>query len=280
MLQQILSHRGTKWIFIGWTGFIAENLILSENRELLVDSFGEDSYKKAYGTLSTLACGSIAYGYLAHGHHKGPRVASLSGSLPGKALILGVQAIGLIGLSQSLPKLQIPVSFSSSSSNPSTQTTTPTTPPTSSSSGFKVLCPIDIAHMKSNNPNELGLRRVTRHPQLFSLGFLALGTALASPFLSTRLLCGFPIVFAVIGGAHQDRRFKRNGRFSEEYLEETSLLPFGALLTGRQSWKVAGEELKGVNAGVGVVAALWLASKRGGAGVGAPVKSVIEEMKK
>ncbi|ORY42055.1 hypothetical protein BCR33DRAFT_718673 [Rhizoclosmatium globosum] len=261
--KQILSHRGAKWIFIGWTGFIAENLILSENRESLVASFGEDSYRKVYGTLSTVACGSIAYGYLAHGHLKGPVVKSAMGSVAGRALVVGVQVLGLVGLSQSLPKFQVPVWIAPSSTSTVSNSPASTVATASSAPSLKLFCPIDFAHARSNNPNELGLKRVTRHPQLFSLAFVALGTALATPFLTTRLLCGFPIVFAFIGGAHQDIRFLRSGAYSEEYYESTSLVPFWALVTGKQEWSVLAAELKTVNATIGVLGALWLARRRG-----------------
>jgi len=52
-----LGHKGVQLIVGGWTFFIAENLILSENREYLVGELGERSYKNLYGALSTIACG-------------------------------------------------------------------------------------------------------------------------------------------------------------------------------------------------------------------------------
>ncbi|KAI9350703.1 hypothetical protein BDR26DRAFT_851363 [Obelidium mucronatum] len=269
MIKLILSHRGTKWITLGWTAFIAENLVLSENREALVSAFGEDNFIRTYAGLSSIACGSIAYGYLVHGHRKGPLVHSFSSTRGGRGLILGLQALGLIGLSQSLPKLQIPIGLTSTATTaaiiPASESgLSSSPPPPAATPKFKILCPIDIAHAKSSNPNELGLNRVTRHPQLFSLGFLALGTALASPFLTCRILCGFPILFALIGGAHQDRRFERSGKYTREYLDQTSLIPFVALVTGKQEWEVLNKEMKWVNSGVGVVSALVLKWGRAG----------------
>jgi hypothetical protein len=49
------------------TGFLAENVILSNNREYLIKEAGESTYHGAYNLLSTLATGSILYGYIGHG---------------------------------------------------------------------------------------------------------------------------------------------------------------------------------------------------------------------
>ncbi|KAJ3230084.1 CAAX prenyl protease [Chytriomyces hyalinus] len=264
MLKQVLSHTGTKWIAIGWTAFIAENVIVSENRETLVGALGEDRYRMAYGFLSTAACSSIAYGYLVHGHHKGPSVVPYLGGSPAvKLTVVGLQALGLAGLMQALPKLQIPIGLDTSStsgSSTSNSSSTPTDPPTQK---FKMLCPVDFAHARNSDPNQLELKRITRHPQLFSFALFTLGTALSTPFLTTRLLTGFPIVFAVIGGAHQDARFLRSGAFTQEYMNETSLIPFWALVTGKQKWSDLCDEVKWVNAGVGLLGALLLAKRRG-----------------
>lgn len=54
-----LSHKGVQLIVGGWTFFIAENLILSENRDFLVGELGETTYRNLYGTLSTAACGCV-----------------------------------------------------------------------------------------------------------------------------------------------------------------------------------------------------------------------------
>ena len=62
-----MNHKGVRWISIGWTSFIAENVVISHNREYLIEKLGESNYRYLYSGLSTMACGSIAYGYLKHG---------------------------------------------------------------------------------------------------------------------------------------------------------------------------------------------------------------------
>ena len=54
------------------------------------------------------------------------------------------------------------------------------------------------------------MKRVTRHVNLWSLGLLGLGTALATPFATEFILFSMPSVFALIGGAHQDHRYRKS----------------------------------------------------------------------
>lgn len=62
------SHKGVRLIVGGWSLFIAENLVISWNREALVTALGgEGTYKALYGTISTAACASIITGYFRYG---------------------------------------------------------------------------------------------------------------------------------------------------------------------------------------------------------------------
>mmetsp|Transcript_27692 Transcript_27692/g.55714 ORF Transcript_27692/g.55714 Transcript_27692/m.55714 type:complete len:151 (-) Transcript_27692:67-519(-) len=107
-----------------------------------------------------------------------------------------------------------------------------------------------------------GIKRVTRHPSLWSLGLLGAGTALSTPFAPEIVFFSMPCVFAFIGGAHQDYRHRRGwgGSLTPEVDEQTSHVPFVALVKGRQSWEEAWHELKQENAAaamvLGVVCAL------------------------
>ena len=64
MLKKLLSDPASKWICLGWAGFTLENLILSENRTEIIEYFDNATYHRVYNTLSTLACASVAFGYL------------------------------------------------------------------------------------------------------------------------------------------------------------------------------------------------------------------------
>ena len=68
ILKQIRDHKGVKLIVGGWSFFIAENLIISHNKESLVELFGSEKlYKACYGTLSSIATISIMTGFFKHG---------------------------------------------------------------------------------------------------------------------------------------------------------------------------------------------------------------------
>ena len=119
-------------------------------------------------------------------------------------------ALGLGGLSQTLPPLQLPLAWKQSQ--------------------IQFDCPIDF---KFKN-DSLGVKRITRHPQLWALGSLGLGLALTTPFLAEICLLSFPILFAYIGGWHQDVRHLKSGKLSQQEYQATSLVPFAALIQGQQ----------------------------------------------
>ena len=108
-MASLWANKGVRWVAMGWTGFIVENLVLSQNREEIIKNLGDDTYHYIYNTLSTATCGSIAFGLYKHGN-TGP---FLNKRLPIRALGAVVQTIGVVGLSQLAPAVQIPVWFGS-----------------------------------------------------------------------------------------------------------------------------------------------------------------------
>jgi hypothetical protein len=260
--------KGSKIILAGCSLFILENLVLSHNRDYIISQTGSvKNYQTIYSCLSLAAMGGIGYGYL-----RGRGGARWSGGMlpiTGRVrwVAVGVQTLGIAGLMSTLPKLQIPITFESSvpesdSSKTKSKTQSKETPV--EVLGLKMLCPIDF---KSTNGEQLGLKRITRYPELFSLAFATAGSALLTPVIATSILLAFPSVFAVIGissyfilgGLHQDYLRDRAGLLKRE---ETSLVPFQALIEGRQSWRLLYEEVKWVNVSVGVILALGIAARR------------------
>ena len=63
----VLRDRGVRWIGLGWCGFLAENIVLSENRTWIISAIGDTGYHATYSALSTAATASIAYGIIRHG---------------------------------------------------------------------------------------------------------------------------------------------------------------------------------------------------------------------
>ena len=110
-------------------------------------------------------------------------------------------------------------------------TLTPRPPPLFATTPAR--CPFDFRSDKDMPPGTVhSLERVTRHPMLWSLAAVGAGAALRARFVSEVVMFGFPVVFALVGGAHQDYRYRRGsgGLLSPEKDAVTSNIPFGALV--------------------------------------------------
>lgn len=180
---------------------------------------------------------------------------------------LVLQSLGLVGLSQMAPKFQVPVTLggsgvdSSSSSSSSSQRSSQQEP----SKSWAVRCPFDFKAKDAPADGIYGVGRVSRHASMWSFGSVGAGMALATPLAPSVVMFTFPIIFAAIGTAHQDYRFRRGwgGQLTPDEEAKTSNIPFGALLTGRQSWSKLSEELKWTNAAIAVGFAAIVALRRG-----------------
>lgn len=219
---QVLAHPSVYLCGGGWLFFVAENAVLSENRQVFIDRLGERGYKSCYGLLSTCSLASVAYGLWRHG--PGPRLRIVG--TPSLALGSALTCVGLVGAFNLAPALANPMSDDFTG------------------------CPLDLKAARAEKPTDVvGLERVTRHPQFWSLGFLGLGCAAMTPFAGTAAAAlGFPLV-ALVNGTHLDSRHRRGmgGSLSVEREAKTSGVPFVALLRGRQAWAPLLDELKPVN---------------------------------
>ncbi|MBI5505731.1 MAG: hypothetical protein HY899_13100 [Deltaproteobacteria bacterium] len=79
-----------------------------------------------------------------------------------------------------------------------------------------------------------GLTRITRHPMFLSMGLWGLAHVLVNGFASDVAFFGGLFAVGLIGCMHQDarKRITEKGRL-DAFFAETSLLPFGAILSGR-----------------------------------------------
>jgi uncharacterized membrane protein len=230
-------HKGLKWIGFGWSAFIAENLLLSHNRDSIISKFSEETYHRAYNSLSALAMSSVVYGYFRYGRKQGPLLfKNRNGGI--KLLGVSLQAFGIIGFSQILPKMQSPLTLQKNEGHKIV---------------FENKCPFDFNTDKSG-----GMLRITRHPALWSFGFLSVGTALKTIYATEMLMFSFPFVFVTIGTFHQDYRHRRgSGGYLDPKIDMvTSNVPFVALINGHQSWDKLYNELKFVNCGLFLTTAL------------------------
>ncbi|KAL7528465.1 hypothetical protein ACHAWF_002570 [Thalassiosira exigua] len=264
-----LTSSPMKWAVGGWSFFIAENFILSENRSYLISQLGDDGYHAAYGTLSTAAMGSVFYGYFRKVKGAEPWLWSAMGPAPVGAKVLGFACLSLgLGMaSQIPPKLQMPVHFAGGvDAAPDLKASVPIE---SEERGWKVRCPFDFTDKKDPDSPVHGLERISRHPGLWTFGLLGLGNALLVPSIPQRAWLAMPAMVALVGGAHTDSRFRRGmgGTLTQEYDRVTSNVPFAAMLSGAQgnvldAMRDFSEEVKPLNAAIAVVASgLWVLRK-------------------
>merc|ERR1712039_664603 len=98
---------------------------------------------------------------------------------------------------------------------------------------------------------------------LWSLGFFGVGFACTTPFATEIAFGSFPIVMALIGGAHQDYRNRRSGKLSPDFDAKTSNVPFAALLQRPASLVKLRDEMAWGNASIAVTVSTILALRRG-----------------
>jgi hypothetical protein len=273
-LSTVLRSSAFRWAVGGWSFFIAENVVLSENRSLLIEHLGDDGYHAAYGTLSTAAMASVAYAYMTK---LGSPVSTLAmPSLPHRVAAMCVLSLGLGMASQTLPKFQLPVTMvtATTANNNNTTTTNDSSthgfgvgpspsPVAAPKNTFKVQCPFDFTDKPSgdsNNNNVRGLERISRHPGLWSMGLVGVGHSFLVPHVPKKAWLCMPLLVAFVGGAHTDSRYRRGmgGTLTKERDEATSNVPFWAMMQ-RGGWTELMQELKPLNAAMAVgVAGVWV----------------------
>jgi len=239
---------------------------------------GDNGYHAAYSALSTAATASIAWGLFKHGRNGSgapPAFIKPFGSAPIRIMAsVTLTTYGLIGFSQLAPKLQIPVeiNFGGSGDSEKAQSSSKSqvdagnqeTKQPEKPGFFKPKCPMDFRPVDMPEDGVYGMKRVTRNPNFWSLGLVGAGAALAATNAVKAVAFGFPLVFALVGGAHQDSRFRRGmGNTLDPKVEEkTSNVPFWALMTGKQSWSDLLNETKLLNAGIATLLAFIFVAKK------------------
>ena len=121
---------------------------------------------------------------------------------------------------------------------------------------------LPMAVFNQRVPPPRGIERITRHPFFVGTAMLALAHALLASRLIGALFMGGFAVLTVAGAWHQDRKLLAlRGRPYADYLAATSILPFGAVLAGRQ--RIVWRELPLRTLAAGVLAALALRGVHG-----------------
>lgn len=237
-----------RWATAGWTFFIAENVIISENRTEIISAFGSEKYHLAYNSLSTFATGMIGYGWFKHVRGKGParawalgaaaqaRAAASGGRVSASggraAAAVALQALGIAAFAQLAPALQVPVEMqgeahaagggagaagaSGAAGAPGATdaivtASGPAPAPAAAPTKFAVRCPFDFQAGQGGGAGDevWGSMRVSRHATLWGLGSFCLGAAVATPLLPEACFLAMPGLVALLMGSHQDYRFRR-----------------------------------------------------------------------
>ena len=128
-------------------------------------------------------------------------------------------------------------------------------------SGASVM--FSVASLFQSNPNSMGsgeapkaygLTRITRHPLFMPFAALAAFHLLMHGYANDVAFFGGMLIYTIVGCAHQDaRKRKFEGSDYAAYLDETSLVPFAAIASGRT--KFVASELPWVGLAIGAAAA-------------------------
>lgn len=101
-----------------------------------------------------------------------------------------------------------------------------------------------------------GLTRITRHPLFMGLALWGLAHLLLSVSLSDVIFFGGFIVYGFLGAYHLDQRKRASKEPLDAFYQETSVLPFAAIIAGRNRLVVS--ELPWLGLGVGLIVAVLL----------------------
>jgi uncharacterized membrane protein len=105
-----------------------------------------------------------------------------------------------------------------------------------------------------------GIERVTRHPFFVGTAMIGIAHVLLVHHLAGAVLMGALALLSLAGARHQDaRHLAARGRPYADYLAVTSMVPFAAIVAGRQRLVWAELPIATLAAGVGVAMVLRLA---------------------
>ena len=260
--KHLFSLPQMRWAIGGWSFFIIENFVLSENRTWIIDEVGDSNYHAIYGTFSSIAMVSVGYGY--HKIRDSAPYFAASTMTPLRYVSFISYCIGLGLVSQTLPKLQVPVTRELDTSSELKKSDI------LSDAGWKVQCPFDFTSSDNSVQGPKGVERISRHPGLWGFGLVCLGAAAKTPSIPQASWFCMPIMVALIGGHHTDSRYRRGmgGHLTAELDEQTSNVPFAAILTSVLSGNISPikasiDESKGINLmlACGLAASLTLRGK-------------------
>ncbi len=185
-----------------WLVFAGTHISLATTRVRagLVARLGERGFLVLFSAVASVAFATMVWFYADHRLEGAPGLA-LGGSGAPRLLLLGIVVAGLVLVIASL----VPYPGSA------------------------------YAIGRDGPPEPHGLERITRHPFFVGVGMAAGAHALLAPHLIGAVFCAGLSLLALAGSWHQDRKLlARRGLPFAAFLAVTSLVPFAAILSGRQ----------------------------------------------
>lgn len=247
--RSFFRDKGVRWVLGGWAIFTAENVVLSEYKEDIKRSWGGKGGPKAYQRVYSL-CSTAAMGTTVLAYCKFARTGlQLSGykSVPVCVAAFGFRAAGLIMIGQLFPPFDLGELLGKVGLSQETQKMD------------GPLCPWDLNSNKEKG-EVYGIIRVTRRPELVGLASLGIGGALLAGTAAQAAFFGVgPLVCFSILAWHGDRAQRKTGELSPTKEAEASVLPFLAILDGRQPLKELCEEVEPYNLQLALSVALLFA---------------------
>lgn len=209
-------------IVLLWLLFAATHMGMSSRRlrPVFVDRFGRGGFMGVYSLVALIVFVPLVWVWL-DALHSGPALWVLVDHTVVRWVAMVLAAVGVIGAVSAYFQIS-PVAF------------VPGIPATA-----------------------LGLTRITRHPLFMFAALWAFAHCLLFGFATDLAFFGGFVVFGIVGCAHQDARklAEEPERFGP-FMQETSLLPFVAILSGRN--KLVLGELPLLGMAVGLVMAIGL----------------------
>jgi uncharacterized membrane protein len=119
--------------------------------------------------------------------------------------------------------------------------------------------PSPFAIGSPQRPEPYGLTRITRHPLFMPLALIGFGHLLLWGWLTDVAFFGGLAIYTIAGCAHQDarKRQEEHDRYAT-YFEKSSLLPFAAILTGRNRLSLRELPWVGLLVGAGAAFGFYL----------------------
>jgi uncharacterized membrane protein len=234
--------------------FTIENVVMSEYRQEIKRSWGgkggPKAYQSLYSTLSAATLGSTIFAYWRYARF-GVEIRTGAADPKLKIAAFACRAFGLATLGQLAPPINLQSVPTALGMNKIEHLSVP--------DRGALGCPFDMNAYKDRG-EVFGITRVTRRPELLGLGGIAAGGAILAKTATEMAFFGVgPAVCFLILALHSDRTQVMGNELSDTKIEQTSIIPFYALVSGRQSWSELSSDLVPQNVAGAVLVAGILA---------------------